>query len=200
MDSIRDLLVDEMKDLYDAEKQLVKAIPKVAKASSNPDLREGFEKHLHETRGHVERLERAFELLGEKAASKPCAAMRGLVEEAGQTTEAKIADDLADSAIICAAQKIEHYEIAGYGTLVAWARALNLDDVAELLEATLKEEKAADQKLSEVADEILSDAASALGDVDDQQKHLGAAAGAEDTHRKKVNSKGGEHSSRRRAG
>jgi ferritin-like metal-binding protein YciE len=127
--------------------------------------------------------------------------LRGLVEEAGQAIEAKLAEALADSAIICAAQKVEHYEIAGYGTLVAWARALSLDDVAELLEATLKEEKAADQRLSEVADEILSEAASPAGDVNGEQADVEVAAAAADAHRKKMNAKGSnEHSSRCRAG
>src|SRR5882724_9633338 len=128
MESIRELLVNEMRDLYDAEKQLVKALPKVAKASSNSDLQKAFEKHLNETRGHVERLERAFELMGEKAKSKPCAAMKGLIEEGDEAHE-KSEGLLTDSAIICAAQKIEHYEIAGYGTLSAWAKALGLNDV-----------------------------------------------------------------------
>jgi len=134
MESVRELLLDEMKDLYDAEKQLVKALPKVVKASSNADLRQAFESHLEETRGHVTRLERAFEMMGEKAKSKPCAAMKGLVEEAGEATEGEMDESLTDSAIICAAQKVEHYEIAGYGTLAAWAKSLGLDDVAGLLE------------------------------------------------------------------
>ena len=197
MESVRELLLDEMKDLYDAEKQLVKALPKVVKASSNADLREAFENHLEETRGHVQRLERAFEMMGEKAKSKPCAAMKGLVEEADEAHE-KSEGPLTDSAIICAAQKVEHYEIAGYGTLAAWAKSLGLDDVAGLLEETLAEEKAADKKLSEVADGILAEAASMEGgsqeDEEDEKTTM-------ESPRKKAASKGGNgQTSRHRAG
>jgi ferritin-like metal-binding protein YciE len=197
MESVRELLLDEMKDLYDAEKQLVKALPKVVKASSNADLRQAFENHLEETRGHVQRLERAFEMMGEKVKSKPCAAMKGLVEETGEAHE-KSEGPLTDSAIICAAQKVEHYEIAGYGTLAAWAKSLGLEDVAGLLEETLAEEKAADKKLSEVADGILAEQVSAEGsslqDEEDEEATM-------ESPRKKAASKGGNgQSSRHRAG
>ncbi len=161
MESIRDLLVDEIRDLYDAEKQLVKALPKMAKAASNSELSEAIENHLEETRGHVERLERAFEMLGVKAKSKPCKAMKGLIEEGAEAMKQDLPDPLSDSAIIGAAQKVEHYEMAGYGTLRAWANALGLDDVAGLLDETLGEEEAADQKLTDIAGGILSDATSA---------------------------------------
>lgn len=158
MDSIRELLVEEMRDLYDAEKQLVKALPKIAKSSSNDQLREAIENHLEQTKGHVQRLEQAFELLDGKARSKPCKAMRGLIEEGKEIMGEDFSDPLMDSAIISAAQKVEHYEIAGYGTLSSWARSIGLDDVAELLEATLSEEKEADEKLTQVAGEILTEA------------------------------------------
>ncbi len=158
MESVRELLIEQMRDLYDAEKQLVKALPKLAKTASNEQLKEAFESHLEQTRGHVQRLEQAFELLDQKAKSKPCEAMKGLVEEGKETMQEDLADALMDSAIIGAAQKVEHYEIAGYGTLNAWARSLGLDEVAELLEATLKEERQADQKLTEVAGDILIEA------------------------------------------
>jgi ferritin-like metal-binding protein YciE len=169
--SIRELLVDQMRDLYDAEKQLVKALPKIAKASSNDQLREAFEDHLEQTKGHVQRLEQAFELLDGKARNKPCKAMRGLIEEGKETIGEDLAEPLMDSAIICAAQKVEHYEIAGYGTVSAWARSLGLEDVAELLEATLSEEKNADQKLTEVASEVLEEAESseAEEEVDEEE-------------------------------
>src|SRR5713101_5397154 len=157
MESIRELLIDEMGDLYDAEKQLVKALPKMVKAASNQELSQAFENHLEQTRGHVERLERAFEMLGEKPKSKPCKAMKGLIEEAQETIEEGIPEPLLDSAIICAAQKVEHYEIAGYGTLKSWADTLGLDDVAGLLDETLEEEKEADEKMTDVADVLLSD-------------------------------------------
>jgi ferritin-like metal-binding protein YciE len=155
---IRDLLVEVMQDQYDAEKQLVKALPKMVKASSNPELRQAFANHLEETKGHVERLDQAFGMIGVKAKGKPCAAMKGLIEEAQEVVAKKMEDELQDSGIICAAQKVEHYEIAGYGTICAWASAMGLDDVAELLQETLDEEKAADEKLSQVADAILVDA------------------------------------------
>jgi ferritin-like metal-binding protein YciE len=173
MESIRELLVDELRDLYDAEKQLVKALPKMAKTASNEDLREAFENHLEQTKGHVQRLEQAFELLDGKERGKPCKAMKGLIEEGKETMQEDLADPLMDSAIICAAQKVEHYEIAGYGGVSAWARQLGLDEVAELLEATLAEEKEADEKLTQVAEEVFGEA-EALGQEGEDEKESGA--------------------------
>ncbi|SRR5579871_1360559 len=158
MESIRELLISEMQDLYDAEKQLVKSLPKLAKTASNEQLKEALENHLEQTRGHVERLEQAFQLLDEKVKSKPCAAMKGLIEEGKERMEDGLSEALLDSAIICAAQKVEHYEIAGYGTLSAWARSIGMEDVADLLEQTLAEEREADEKLTEVGGEVLSEA------------------------------------------
>ena len=156
-EGLKELYIDELKDLYNAENQLVKALPKMAKAASNEQLREAFESHLEQTRGHVARLEQAFQLLDEKAKGKPCAAMKGLIEEGKETIEEDFSGGLMDSAIICAAQKVEHYEISGYGTLSAWARALGLDNVAGLLEETLAEEKEADEKLTQVAGDVLAE-------------------------------------------
>jgi len=194
MESIRELLVDEMRDLYDAEKQLVKALPKMAKTSSNDALRDAIESHLEQTKGHVQRLEQAFEMLDGKVRSKPCKAMKGLIEEGKETMGEDLAELLMDSALICAAQKVEHYEIAGYGTVSAWARSLGLDDVAELLEATLAEEKDADEKLTQVAEEVLSEAEQA-------QESTGEEEDAESDVRKRgVTSKSGNgNRSRRRA-
>jgi ferritin-like metal-binding protein YciE len=158
MDTVRELLIDEMQDLYDAEKQLVKALPKLVKAASSAEFSEAVAKHLEETRGHVERLEQAFDLLGEKPKSKPCAAMKGLITETQETMDEKMSEPLLDSALICAAQKVEHYEIAGYGTVKAWAQTLGLDDVVELFDATLEEEKAANDTLTEVAGGVLAEA------------------------------------------
>ncbi len=173
MESIRELLIEEMADLYDAEKQLVKALPKMAKAASNEQLREAFENHLEQTRGHVQRLEQAFRLLDHKAKGKPCAAMKGLVEEGKETMEEDdLSDGLMDSAIIAAAQKVEHYEIAGYGTLSAWARSLGLDEVAGLLEETLAEEKEADEKLTQVGGDVLMEVESA-GEQEDEEEENG---------------------------
>jgi ferritin-like metal-binding protein YciE len=154
---MRQLLVEEMQDLYDAEKQLVKALPKMVKAASNEELSEAFGSHLEETKGQVERLERAFEALDIRPKSRPCVAMKGLISEAREHIEANGKGALADSAMICAAQKVEHYEIAGYGTLKAWAEELGLDDVASLLRETLDEEKQADEKLSAIAGKVITE-------------------------------------------
>lgn len=168
MESIRDLIADQMKDLYDAEKRLVKALPKMAKAASNPELKKAFESHLKETRGHVERLEQGFELLGEKVRGQPCLAMKGLIEEGAETIQEGDSGPLLDSAIICAAQKVEHYEIAAYGTLLAWAKTPGFDDLSELFTATLGEEEAADQKLTEIAQPIITEIPSE-GDEEEQK-------------------------------
>ena len=177
-------MIDQMKDLYDAEKQLVKALPKMAKAASNQELKEAFESHLEQTKGHVQRLEQAFEMLDEKAKSKPCEAMKGLVKEGGETLEENFPEALLDSAIICAAQKVEHYEIAGYGTLVAWANKIGLEDVARVFEETLQEEKDADEKLTQIGGEVL-DEAEAMGEGEET-----VASG------KRSTAKGNGHSSR----
>jgi ferritin-like metal-binding protein YciE len=176
MQSMRELLADEMRDLYDAEKQMVKALPKMAKTSSNEELRQALENHLEQTKGHVQRLEQAFQMLDEKARSQPCKAMKGLIEEGKETMGEDLTDPLMDSAIICAAQKVEHYEMAGYGTVSSWARSLGLDDVAELLEATLAEEKEADEKLTQVAGEVFNEAETALGVIpgEEDQEQMGA--------------------------
>jgi len=155
--TIRDLLIQEMQDLYDAEKQLVKALPKMVKAASNEELSEAFGSHLEQTKGQVERLERAFEALDVKPKNKACAAMKGLINEAKEEIESNQKGPLGDSAMICAAQKVEHYEIAGYGTLKAWAEELGLDDVAALLRETLDEEKEANTKLTAIAGKVLAD-------------------------------------------
>jgi ferritin-like metal-binding protein YciE len=177
MASIQDLLIDQMADLYDAEKQLVKALPKMAKAASNDQLKDAIESHLEQTRGQVERLERAFAMLGARAKGKPCAAMKGLVEEGRQTIEEDLPEPLMDSAIIAAAQKVEHYEIAGYGTVTAWAQSLGLDDVAGLLSETLNEEKGADERLTEVNEAILEDVEGVASREDEEDE---AAEGQEE--------------------
>ncbi len=157
-ETMQDLLVQEMQDLYDAEKQLVKALPKMVKAASSEELSQAFGAHLEQTKGHVERMERAFEMLKQKPKSKTCAAMKGLISEAQERIEANEDGALADSAMICAAQKVEHYEIAGYGTLKAWADELGLEDVAALLQETLQEEKEADHKLTDIGVKVVAEA------------------------------------------
>lgn len=144
--------IDGLKDIYDAEKRLTKAIPKLMKAATSPQLKAGLEAHLAETEGHVERLEKVFESIGETAKGKACEAMKGLVEEGEEATECEC-DMGRDAMIIAAAQKVEHYEIATYGTLRAWAEAMDHTEAAALLAETLAEEKAADEKLTKIAEE-----------------------------------------------
>jgi ferritin-like metal-binding protein YciE len=154
--TLEDLFVDELKDVYDAEKRLTKALPKLAKAASSEKLRNAFESHLKETKEHVSRIEKIFDQMGMKARGKTCPAMVGLVEEGAEIIEEgkKMDAALLDAGLICAAQKVEHYEIATYGTLATWAEMLGLGKASDLLTKTLKEEKAADEKLTAVASEI----------------------------------------------
>jgi ferritin-like metal-binding protein YciE len=148
---LRELFLDELKDIYWAEKALVKALPKMAKKATSSELVAAIEDHLAVTETHVERLEQVFDTLGEKAAAKKCEAMDGLITEAEDLMK-EIEDGVVrDAAIISAAQKVEHYEIASYGTLVAFANTLGESEAAELLEETLDEEKEADQLLTEIA-------------------------------------------------
>jgi ferritin-like metal-binding protein YciE len=151
---LKELYLDELKDLYNAENQLVKALPKMAKAASSNELRQGFEKHLAQTRGHVQRLEKIFQALGESPKGKTCKGMQGLIEEGSETTEEDYEGSVMDAALIGAAQRVEHYEIAGYGTVRSMAETLGEDDHVSLLEETLKEEKETDEKLTELAERI----------------------------------------------
>jgi ferritin-like metal-binding protein YciE len=164
-DSLRQLYVNELKDLYNAETQLVKALPKMAKASSNAELRQGFEEHLRQTSEHVSRLEQIFDMLGEKATGKKCLGMEGLVKEGAETMSEDYEGSLMDAAIIGAAQRVEHYEIAGYGTVRTFAELLGENEHVSLLEQTLEEEKETDQKLTQLADQINSQAGE--GDVEE---------------------------------
>jgi Mn-containing catalase len=160
MPLIKDLLVEELQDLLHAENQLVGALPKMAAAAHNPKLREAFEKHLLQTQTHVERLNEAFEMLGEDAEPKPCRAMIGLIEEGKEVIEegAEKEELAADLALICAAQKVEHYEISGYGTAKALARQIGAVDVATLLSYTLGEEESADYLLTNIAKPLIQEA------------------------------------------
>ena len=162
-ESLRELYVNELKDLYNAETQLVKALPKMAKASSNAELRQGFEEHLRQTSEHVSRLEQIFEKLGEKPTGKKCLGMEGLVKEGAETMSEDYEDALKDAAIIGAAQRVEHYEIAGYGTVRAFAELLGENEHVSLLEQTLEEEKQTDEKLSQLAEQINSEAGARRG-------------------------------------
>ena len=139
--SLLGLYVDELRDIYNAEKQLTKALPEMAKAATTEDLRNGFTEHLEQTRGHVERLEQIFEALGQRASGKRCVAMEGLVEEGSEIMEDDFEGEVLDAALIAAAQRVEHYEIAAYGTLCAFADLLGESQHASLLRQTLDEEK-----------------------------------------------------------
>ena len=162
MNQLKALLVDELQDLLHAEGQLIKALPKMAAAAHHPKLREAFEKHLVQTEGHVERLKTIFSVLGEKPHAKPCKAMAGLIAEGEQTIEeGKEKEALSsDLALITAAQKVEHYEISGYGTLRTLARQIGEFEVSKLLTHTLGEEESADFLLSEIAKPIIQQASS----------------------------------------
>ena len=166
--NLREALVEEIKDLYNAEKQLVKALPKMAKGASSDELREAFESHLEETEGQVARLERVFELLDEKPRGKHCAGMAGIVEEGSEKLQEDMEDSVLDACLIASAQKVEHYEISAYGTAIAWAEALELSDVAQVLQESLAEEKAADEKLTALAESGINEAATA-GESDEEQ-------------------------------
>lgn len=152
--SLRELYIDELKDIYSAEKQLTKALPKMAKAATSPELQEGFEEHLEQTKGHVERLEQIFGMLGEKPGGKKCMGMEGLVNEGSEIMGEDFDEEVMDAALISAAQRVEHYEIAAYGTVAAYADLLGESQHAELLRQTLEEEKETDEKLTELAGEI----------------------------------------------
>jgi Mn-containing catalase len=162
MSELKELLIEEMQDILHAETQLTHALPKMAEAARHPKLREAFDKHLVQTQHHVERLKKAFELLGEKAHATPCKAMEGLVAEGAERIEdgKEMEDVAADLALIAAAQKVEHYEISGYGTLRTLARQIGELEVSKLLTQTLGEEESADFLLSEVAKPILQTGAS----------------------------------------
>jgi ferritin-like metal-binding protein YciE len=153
---LKELYVDELKDIYNAETQLVKALPKMAKAASSEELRSGFEEHLEQTKGHVSRLEQIFESLGESPKGKKCKGMEGLVEEGSEMIDEEFEASVKDAGIIGAAQRVEHYEIAAYGTVRAFAETLGHEDHISLLQETLEEEKQTDEKLTGLAKKINS--------------------------------------------
>ena len=154
---LRELYIDELKDLFNAENQLVKALPKMAKAATSEELRAGFEEHLQQTKGQVQRLETIFKQLGENPKGKKCKAMEGLIEEGSEVID-EHDGALLDAALIGAAQRVEHYEIAAYGTVIAFAEELGESEHVSLLNETLEEEKATDEKLTELSGDINSEA------------------------------------------
>ena len=154
--NLREALVDEIRDLYNAEKQLTKALPKMAKGATSEELREAFESHLEETEGQVTRLERVFELLDEKPRGKHCAGMAGIVEEGSEKLQEDAEDSVMDAMLIASAQKVEHYEIAAYGTARTHAEMLGYRRIAKLLQQTLNEEGATDKKLTQLAESVVN--------------------------------------------
>jgi ferritin-like metal-binding protein YciE len=173
--ALKELYVDELRDIFDAENRLVKALPKLAKAATSDKLRAGFEAHLEQTRGHVDRLTEIFEGLGEKPTGKKCAAMIGLVKEGEETMDEDFEGEVMDAALIAAAQRVEHYEMAAYGCVRTWAELLGENEAGALLEKTLEEEKETDRKLTELAEAMDVDDAS---DEHEEAKPIGKARGA----------------------
>jgi ferritin-like metal-binding protein YciE len=156
-----ELFVDELKDLYSAEKQITKALPKLVKAATSDELKQAFQSHLEETNGHVARLEKAFEILGKSPKGKTCVGMKGVLEEGSEMLEDTDKGEVRDAGLISAAQRVEHYEMAGYGSARDFAKLLGQSEIAELLEETLEEEKAADKKLTSISKQVNAEAKSA---------------------------------------
>jgi ferritin-like metal-binding protein YciE len=211
--TLNDLFIEELRDIYHAERQLVRALPKLAKAATSPELREAIESHLAETEEQVSRVEQAFEMLNEPAKTKTCAGMMGIVEEGSEVIKENEKGAALDAGIIAGAQRAEHYEMAAYGTVISWARSLGHDDVAELLSVSLEEEKAADEKLTELAESGLNEAAKAGSDDnetdEDEDDEKGSSPSASKSARQPAmagttagngNGKGRGASSRQRGG
>jgi ferritin-like metal-binding protein YciE len=176
--TLHDMFIDELRDTYDAEKQLTKALPKLAKAASNPKLRQAFESHLQETQGQIDRLEQVFESLDEKVRGKHCDGIAGIIEEGKSIMEEELDETTMDACLIAAGQRAEHYEMAAYGTLVAWAQVMGHTEAARLLQQTLDEEKAADKKLSTLAEGGINQSAADVAHPDDEEEPVGVAAGS----------------------
>ena len=169
LDSMQDLFLNELKDVYNAEKQLVRALPRMAKAAQDPQLQRAFTKHLRETEGHVDRLERIFKSLGQTPRGKKCKGMEGLVEEGKEILEEDGASEVIDAALISAAQRVEHYEIAAYGCLRTYAQLLGMNDADRLLQQTLEEEEATDKALTALGEGGINQAAVAAGAEDEEE-------------------------------
>jgi len=175
--TLHNAFIDELRDTYDAEKQLTKALPKLAKAASNPKLRQAFETHLEETHGQIERLEQVFESLDEKVRGKHCDGIAGIIDEGKSIMEEDFDEITMDACLIAAGQRAEHYEMAAYGTLVAWAQAMGHTEAATLLQQTLDEEKAADTKLSGLAEGGINQSAADAAHSGGEEEPAAAGAG-----------------------
>jgi ferritin-like metal-binding protein YciE len=185
--TLHDAFIDELRDTYDAEKQLTKALPKLAKAASSPKLRQAFENHLKETEGQIGRLEQVFETLDEKVRGKHCDGIAGIIEEGRSIMEEDFDETTMDACLIAAGQRAEHYEMAAYGTLVAWAQAMGHSGAVKLLQQTLDEEKAADKKLSSLAEGGINQGAADAAHADEEEEDLvEAGAGAKKTSASKA--------------
>jgi ferritin-like metal-binding protein YciE len=156
MESLQDLMVDQLKDLYNAENQLIKALPKMAKAATNPELQQAFTEHLEETKEHAQRLEKIFETLDESPKGKKCKAMEGLIEEGKEMMEEDAEPEVMDAGLIAAAQRVEHYEIAGYGCVRTYAKLLGNEQAAKILQQTLDEEGKTDKLLTDLAERLIN--------------------------------------------
>jgi ferritin-like metal-binding protein YciE len=169
LESMQDFFLNELKDLYNAEKQILRALPRMAKAADAPALQQAFNKHLGETESHVKRLERIFKSLGQAARGKKCKGMEGLIEEGKEILEEEGSPEVIDAALISAAQRVEHYEIAAYGCLRAYAQLLGYDEADQLLQQTLQEEEATDEALSALGEGGINQAAVAVGAEEEEK-------------------------------
>jgi ferritin-like metal-binding protein YciE len=182
--TLHDAFLEEIKDAYDAEKQLTKALPKLAKASTSPELRQAFQDHLEETKGHIEKLEQVFQGLDEKAKGQHCDGIAGIIDEGKKVMDEDYEGATMDACLIASGQRAEHYEIAAYGTLVAWARTMGHNDAAELLQEILDEEKAADEKLNAIAESGVNEqAASGMDEREETAAAVRRSAAAAFTKR-----------------
>jgi ferritin-like metal-binding protein YciE len=170
LDTLQDLFLNELKDIYHGEKQLVRALPRMAKAAQSPDLQAAFTKHLRETEGHVQRLEQIFERLGERAVGKRCKGIEGIVEEGKDIMEEDGHEAVLDAALIAAAQRVEHYEIASYGCLITYAGLLGDRNVEKLLKQTLGEEEATDKALTALGEGGINQAAVAAAQTEEEEE------------------------------
>jgi ferritin-like metal-binding protein YciE len=169
LESMQDLFLNELKDVYNAEKQILRALPRMAKAADAPALQQAFNKHLRETEGHVKRLERIFKSLGEAARGKKCKGMEGLIEEGKEILEEEGSPEVIDAALISAAQRVEHYEMAVYGCLRTYAQLLGYDEADRLLQQTLQEEEATDKALTALGEGGINQAAVAVGADEEEE-------------------------------
>ena len=170
LDSLEKLFLDELRDIYNAEKQITRALPRMAKAAESPELQQAFTKHLKETEGQIQRLEQVFKELGQAVRGKKCKGMEGLIEEGKEKLEEEGEPQVLDAALIASAQKVEHYEIAAYGCLRTYAELLGYTQAAQLLQQTLQEEEATDKKLTELGESGINEAAAMAGEEEEEEE------------------------------